>query len=63
MKIFTQPPPWFVVSIHAPVRGRTGQGVDRPPQPVGFNPRPREGANPRPIGLGEPLGMFQSAPP
>ncbi len=53
----------LIVSIRAPVRGRTRLEFTLPYQIFGFNPRPREGANRNSVlGLAS-MRVFQSAPP
>ena len=52
-----------IVSIRAPVRGRTRADGCRRGNPACFNPRPRTGANGE-LGIGSPApSEFQSAPP
>ena len=51
------------VSIHAPVKGATWITEDERRNDGCFNPRPREGGDPKPLPPHPQIIAFQSTPP
>ena len=53
----------FSISIHAPARGATKTSLLRGPMPMNFNPRTREGCDPKDLHKQRLKALFQSTHP